>query len=93
VAGTSVIVAYAIFTISGVYWCSDVVRDGVDGMLGVRRPPPEAAAATPPCIRGNGKSSFGEHQRLKVSIESMNRICRPAYLLDDHRDFVMARGQ
>jgi len=47
VMGTWALVGYLIFTASGVYWSFDVVRDTVDGWLGTRRPPREAAAPKP----------------------------------------------
>ncbi|OFA05850.1 sulfite reductase flavoprotein subunit alpha [Duganella sp. HH101] len=47
VAGTWALLAYLLFTVSGVYWSYDVVRDTVDGWAGVRRPPRVAAAPKP----------------------------------------------
>ncbi|NVD70632.1 PepSY domain-containing protein [Duganella sp. BJB1802] len=47
VAGTWALAAYLVFTVSGVYWSFDVVRDTVDGWAGVSRPPRVAAAPKP----------------------------------------------
>ena len=53
VAGTWALAAYVVFTLTGLYWSFDVVRDTVDGWLGTTRPPrvagaPKAKGVKPP---------------------------------------------
>ncbi|MBP1205661.1 sulfite reductase (NADPH) flavoprotein alpha-component [Duganella sp. 1411] len=47
VAGTWSLIAYVVFTLTGLYWSFDVVRDTVDGWLGTSRPPRMATAPKP----------------------------------------------
>lgn len=54
VAGTWALAAYLVFTVSGVYWSFDVVRDTVDGWAGVRRPPREASVPKPKAAKEAG---------------------------------------
>jgi sulfite reductase (NADPH) flavoprotein alpha-component len=47
VVGTWVLVVFMVFTVSGVYWAFDPIRDMADGWMGTLRPPREAAAPKP----------------------------------------------
>lgn len=47
VAGTWVLVVFVMFTLSGVYWAFDPIRNMADGWMGTLRPPREAAAPKP----------------------------------------------
>nr|WP_255484690.1 sulfite reductase flavoprotein subunit alpha [Duganella sp. 1224] len=47
VAGTWVLVVFMVFTVSGVYWAFDPIRDMADGWMGTLRPPREAAVPKP----------------------------------------------
>jgi sulfite reductase (NADPH) flavoprotein alpha-component len=47
VVGTWVMVVFMVFTMSGVYWAFDPIRDMADGWMGTLRPPREAAAPKP----------------------------------------------
>jgi sulfite reductase (NADPH) flavoprotein alpha-component len=47
VAGTWVLLVFMVFTVSGVYWAFDPIRDMADGWMGTLRPPREAAAPKP----------------------------------------------
>ena len=51
VAGTWALVAYVVFTLTGLYWSFDVVRDTVDGWLGTTRPPRVATAPKPKGVK------------------------------------------
>ncbi|TFW27286.1 PepSY domain-containing protein [Duganella callida] len=47
VAGTWVMLVFLVFTLSGVYWAFDPIRDMADGWMGTLRPPRAAAPAKP----------------------------------------------
>jgi sulfite reductase (NADPH) flavoprotein alpha-component len=47
VAGTWVMVVFLVFTVSGVYWAFDPIRDLADGWMGALRPARVAVAAKP----------------------------------------------
>jgi sulfite reductase (NADPH) flavoprotein alpha-component len=47
VVGTWVMVVFVMFTLSGVYWAFDPIRNMVDGWMGTLRPPREAAVPKP----------------------------------------------
>ena len=51
VAGTWALAAYVVFTLTGLYWSFDVVRDTVDGWLGTSRPPRMATAPKPKGVK------------------------------------------
>nr|WP_315258563.1 sulfite reductase flavoprotein subunit alpha [uncultured Duganella sp.] len=47
VVGTWVMVVFVMFTLSGVYWAFDPIRNMADGWMGTLRPPREAGAPKP----------------------------------------------
>ncbi|WP_371867560.1 PepSY domain-containing protein [Duganella guangzhouensis] len=47
VVGTWVMVVFMVFTLSGVYWAFDPIRDMADGWMGTLRPPRDAGATKP----------------------------------------------
>jgi sulfite reductase (NADPH) flavoprotein alpha-component len=51
VAGTWALAGYVVFTLTGLYWSFDVVRDTVDGWLGATRPPRTATAPKPKGVK------------------------------------------
>jgi sulfite reductase (NADPH) flavoprotein alpha-component len=51
VLGTWALAAYVVFTLTGLYWSFDVVRDTVDGWLGTTRPPRVATAPKPKGVK------------------------------------------
>ncbi|WP_371867120.1 PepSY domain-containing protein [Duganella lactea] len=51
VAGTWVLVVFVMFTLSGVYWAFDPIRNLADGWMGTLRPPREAAAPKPKGVK------------------------------------------
>lgn len=58
VAGTWVMLVFLVFTLSGVYWAFDPVRDMADGWMGTLRPPREAAAPKPKAARPAGAAAI-----------------------------------
>jgi sulfite reductase (NADPH) flavoprotein alpha-component len=65
VAGTWALVAYVVFTFTGMYWAFGVVRSTVDGWAGV--PPRVAAPAAPSSKPGGGRPETAGAQAIDIA--------------------------